>query len=109
MEFLYAKCVFEHVIVDRMMGHVPASLAAQKCLETSLINASFTTVHGIGRLCSVPRVISLPGFELNAVASCRNEQAPSLPLVQAGLLFAEVMTSTASHIRSDVAAGGQIF
>jgi len=105
MDSLYAKCVFQHAIVDRIMGHVHASVAARDRLETSLINASSTTASGIQRLCSVPRVISLPGFELNAVTSCKNKQAPSPP---AGLLI-EVMTCTASHIRSDVAAGGQIF
>lgn len=37
MDSLYAKCVFEDVIVARIMGHVPASVAAWERLETSLL------------------------------------------------------------------------
>lgn len=84
MNFLYAKCVFEHIVMDRTIGHVPTSVAARECLETSLIKARFTAAHGMQRLCSVPVVISLPAFELNAVASCKNKQAPSPPRFKQG-------------------------
>lgn len=71
------------------MGHVPASVAAWDGLEPALKNASFTTVPGIPWLCSVPRVISLPELELDAVAS--PEAGPSLvpcpPLVLPELIF----------------------
>lgn len=65
--------------MDRTMGHVPASVAAWDGVEPALKNASFTTVPGILWLCSVSRVISLPGLELDAVPSPGVSTSPSLP------------------------------
>lgn len=78
------------------MGHVPASVAALK-------NASFTTVPGILWLCSVPTVISLPGLDLDAVASSGTSTSlPCPPLVLAELVFRSSGDQQVSHVRSDV-------
>lgn len=33
MNSLYVKCVFEHIIVGRIMGHVPASVSCVGAFE----------------------------------------------------------------------------
>lgn len=87
-----------------LWGCVPAPVAAWDGLEPALKNVSFTAVPGIPWFCSVPGVISLPGLELDAVASpgASPSLVPCPPLVLAELVFHSSADQPGVTVRSDV-------
>lgn len=100
------------------VGYLTTSVVASERSGIPLLNKcqlSFST-QDTRKLCCIPSANSPPRFELNTVASCINKDPsppayPQFSCSSTALLWSEAVaaSSTVSHVRSDVAAGRQIF
>lgn len=98
------------------MGYLPSSVAPWERSEIPLPNKCQLSysAQDTRRLCCVPSANSPPRFELSTVASCikKDPSPPAYPLIEhsSPLQWGRGRGQhSVSHVRSDVAAGKQIF